>query len=210
MITKRIPRPETIKPVDVIGVDINERKVVLASHLLIKEFETPIEKALHFRILAENLKRKYSSTRYSAWIRRRGVLERVRSFYRKARNVIEDWAKKVSKNIAETAKSNGFVVEDLRNLINPLRRLPKTTKHLMMLGYRKLGYWMNWQARKRGIPVIVVDPRNTSSECPICNSKLVENRYRRLKCLKCGFEANRDLIGALNIKRKALVQMGDL
>jgi len=82
MITKKMPKPEPIKPVDVIGVDIDEKKIVLANHVLIEEFETPIERALHFRLLAENLKRKHSSTRYSAWIRRRGILKRVRSFYK--------------------------------------------------------------------------------------------------------------------------------
>jgi len=213
MITKKIPKPETIKPVDIIGVDVNEKKIVLANHVLVKEFETPIEKALHFRILAEKLQRKYSSTRYIAWLRRRGILDRVKSFYRKSRNIVEDWAKKISKDIAETAKSNKFAVaiEDLRNLIDSLRRLPKSHRtSLIMLGYRKLGYWISWQAAKRGVPIIVVDPRKTSSTCPICNSKLVENGYRRLKCLKCGFEADRDLIGALNIRRKALIKMGGL
>ena len=213
MITKRIPKPETIKPVDIIGVDVNEKKIVVANHVLIKEFETPIEKALHFRILAERLQRKYSSTRYQAWLRRRGVLNRVRSFYRKSRNIVEDWAKKMSKDIAETAKSNKFAVaiEDLRNLIDSLRRLPKSHRtSLIMLGYRKLGYWISWQAAKRGVPIIVVDPRKTSSTCPICNSKLVENGYRKLKCFRCGFEADRDFIGALNIRRKALIKMGGL
>jgi len=78
------------------------------------------------------------------------------------------------------------------------------------LGYRRLGYWINWQAMKRGISVITVDPRNTSTACPACESKLVEIGYRRLRCLKCDFEADRDLVGALNIRRRAikLIQMG--
>ncbi|MGB9725974.1 MAG: hypothetical protein ACPLZ8_04925 [Fervidicoccaceae archaeon] len=43
-----------------------------------------------------------------------------------------------------------------------------------------------------------------------CNSKLVESGYRKLKCLKCGFEADRDLIGALNNQGKAITQIEDL
>jgi len=99
----------------------------------------------------------------------------------------------------------------LRNLVEALRRLPKNHRtSLMMLGYKRISYWMNWQCQKRGVPVVVADPRNTSSTCPICNSKLVENGYRRLKCLKCGFEADRDFVGALNIRRKTikLIQRG--
>ncbi|MGC8675332.1 zinc ribbon domain-containing protein [Fervidicoccus sp.] len=49
-----------------------------------------------------------------------------------------------------------------------------------------------------------VDPRRTSSTCPVCGSKLRENGYRRLKCHRCGFEGNRDHIAILNIERRAL------
>ena len=53
-----------------------------------------------------------------------------------------------------------------------------------------------------------MDPRGTSSECPLCDSKLDENGYRRLKCPRCGFEANRDVVGKLNIRRRALKTLG--
>jgi len=44
----------------------------------------------------------------------------------------------------------------------------------------------------------------TSSECPQCDSKMEESGYRRLKCPRCGFEADRDVVGKLNIRKKAL------
>jgi Transposase and inactivated derivatives len=31
-----------------------------------------------------------------------------------------------------------------------------------------------------------------------------ESGYRRLKCPRCGFEADRDVVGKLNIRKKAL------
>jgi transposase len=57
---------------------------------------------------------------------------------------------------------------------------------------------------KRGSPLAIVDPRGTSSECPKCYSKLEENGYRRLRCPQCNFEADRDVIGKLNIRKRAL------
>jgi putative transposase len=39
---------------------------------------------------------------------------------------------------------------------------------------------------------------------PKCDSKLEENGYRRLRCPRCGFEADRDVIGKLNIRKRAL------
>ena len=37
----------------------------------------------------------------------------------------------------------------------------------------------------------------------MCSSKLIENSYRRMRCLKCRFEADRDIVAVLNIERKA-------
>jgi len=49
-----------------------------------------------------------------------------------------------------------------------------------------------------------VDPRGISRECPQCDSKMTENDYRRLRCPSCGFEVDRDVIGKLNIRKRAL------
>jgi len=57
---------------------------------------------------------------------------------------------------------------------------------------------------KHGVPHAIVNPNGTSSECPKCDSKLEENGYRRLRCPRCGFEADRDVIEKLNIRKKAL------
>jgi len=76
------------------------------------------------------------------------------------------------------------------------------------MGYAKLGRWIDWQAMKHGAPLAIVNPNGTSSECPQCNSKLEENGYRRLKCPRCKFEADRDVIGKLNIRKKALKMLG--
>jgi len=77
-----------------------------------------------------------------------------------------------------------------------------------MLSYRRLDYWIDWQAQKHGVKMIVVDSAWTSSECPIYGSKMVESDYRKMKCLSCGFEADRDVIAVLNIEKKALIEMG--
>ena len=63
---------------------------------------------------------------------------------------------------------------------------------------------IEFKAKIEGIPVIKVSPKGTSTKCPICQSKLRENGYRRLKCPSCGFEGDRDYIASLNLKMKAL------
>jgi transposase len=61
---------------------------------------------------------------------------------------------------------------------------------------------------KHGVLLAIVNPNGTSSECPQCDSKLEENGYRRLRCPRCSFEADRDIVGKLNIRRRALKILG--
>jgi IS605 OrfB family transposase len=161
------------------------------------------------KLLAENLQKKYSSTRYPAWRRRRGILNRIRSYHRKSRNILEDWAKKTSLEIAMLSKKLRYAVarEDLTGLINTLRRIESKDHRtkLTIMGYSRLGKWIDWQAEKHSVLLAIVSPNGTSSECLKCGSKgLEEAGYRRLRCPRCGFEGDRDVIGKPNIKKRAL------
>jgi len=112
--------------------------------------------------------------------------------------------------IAELAKRHQYAIarEDLTGLIEKLRELPRDHKvALLILSYRKLAFWIDWQCEKLGVPIIPVEPEHTSSICPNCSSGLRENGYRRLKCLKCGLEEDRDRIAVLNIEKRALEQL---
>jgi len=207
-ISKRIPKPKPYQPRDVIAIDVNEKKTVDGDHVINGERDTEIDEAHRWKKLAEDLQKRYSSTRYPAWRRRKAILNRIRSYHRKARNILENWARKTSLRIVELSKKLGHAVsrEDLTGLINSLRKI-KNKDHrtkLIIMGYSRLVKWIDWQAEKHGVPLAIVNPNGTSSECPKCDSKLEENGYRRLRCPRCSFEADRDVIGKLNIRKRAL------
>jgi IS605 OrfB family transposase len=111
------------------------------------------------------------------------------------------------------AKKLGYAVarEDLTGLINSLRKI-KNKDHrtkLIIMGYARLGKWIDWQAMKHGVPHAIVNPNGTSSECPKCDSKgLKEVDYRRLRCPQCNFEVDRDITGKLNIRKGVLKMLG--
>jgi len=211
-ISKRIPKPNKYVPIDVIGVDINEKKIVYGDEIINIEKDTAIDKAYKYIRLAEDLQRKYSSSRYLAWRRRRGILNRIRSYHEKAKNILNDWTRKISLEIIRLAKELRYAVsrEDLTNLIRSLRELPKDHKtKLIIMGYSRIEKWIDWQAEKNGVPHVKVDPNGTSSECPKCDYKgLEEVGYRRLRCPQCGFEADRDVIGKLNVRKRGLRKLG--
>ena len=209
-ISKRLPRPVKYSPKGILAVDVNEKHIVVGNSRFEYRFETVVERALHYKKLAEKLQKKYSSPRYNAWLRRRGIRARIRYFHRRARNIIEDWVKKLSYKIILLARQYQYAVarEDLTGLIENLRKFPREHRAgLIILSYRKISEWIDWQSEKHGVPVIVIEPRGTSTRCPKCNTKMKENGYRIFKCKACGFEADRDTVAVLNIEKKALFGM---
>jgi IS605 OrfB family transposase len=78
---------------------------------------------------------------------------------------------------------------------------------------RELGKWafadlgakIAYKAAGAGIPVFFVDPRNTSRTCPTCGFCDQANRVSQahFHCLKCGRDANAELVGALNVAARA-------
>jgi len=168
-ISKKIPKPKKYTPVDVIGVDVNEHKIVYGDEIINIVRNTAIDRAYRYTRLAEKLQRRYSSPRYLAWRRRRGILNRIRSYHEKARNILNDWTRKISLEIVRLAKELRYAIsrEDLNNLIKSLRKLPKDHKRkLIIMGYSRIEKWIDWQAEKHGVPLAIVNPNGTSSEFP--------------------------------------------
>jgi putative transposase len=60
---------------------------------------------------------------------------------------------------------------------------------------------IGYKAKLNGLNVVHVDPRHTSSLCPICGAKLSPNGYRQRRC-KCGFEGDRDTIAVKNLLKR--------
>jgi IS605 OrfB family transposase len=210
-VSKHIPKPQKYVPRGVLAVDVNEKHIVIGNSKFEYRFKTPIEQALHYKRLAENLQKKYSSPKYSAWLRRRDIKRRVSYYHSKARRIIEDWVKKTSHRIVVLAKQRQYAVarEDLTGLIESLKKLPREHRvSLLILSYRKISEWIDWQCEKHVVPSIAVDPMDTSTRCPRCSTRMRENGYRVLKCPRCGFESDRDTVAVLNIEKKALSKMG--
>jgi len=211
-IAVEIPRPTPVEPRGMVAVDINERYVYYGNAQWIRKVETPVEKVVRLRELAERLAKKRSTTHHPPWRKGKELRARIWHYYKKARNIVEDWAKRTAKRIVEEARERqcAVAVEDLTGLIEAIRELPKEHRvRLMALAYRRLLKWIKWQATKRGVVVVEVDPRGTSTTCPKCGGKMEEVGHRRMKCAVCGFEAGRDVVAILNIEKRARDKLGN-
>src|SRR5271169_79783 len=138
---------------------------------------------------------------------------RITQLHTRIANVRMDFVHKVSNDIS---KSHAVViVEDLQ-----VRSISKsaTKKAAQKSGlnrsildaspfelHRQLEYKTQW----RGGLLVAVPPQNTSRKCPECQHLSAENRKSQAKfvCLSCGFSANADWVGAVNIKEAGLASL---
>jgi len=113
----------------------------------------------------------------------------------------------ISKRLVEKAKALGFgiAMEALKGIRT---RIEDTVGRRFR---RRLGNWsffqlrtfVEYKARMAGVPVVFVDPRNTSRTCSKCGHCDKANRKSQAEfaCLHCGYSTNADLNAALNIQR---------
>jgi Putative transposase DNA-binding domain len=72
------------------------------------------------------------------------------------------------------------------------------------VGIRRTTLLSRIQSKERWVPVAIVDPRNTSRECPECHTIDKRNRPSRnaFRCIQCGLEAMADHIASRNIAHR--------
>ena len=195
-----------------LAVDVNERMVVAGDGSTTVRVPTRIEDAMRLVGHAERLQARYSGPRRRAWLRIRRVRERIRRLHRRARSILEDWARQTAAALVGYAQSRGLdtiVLEELRGLRDRLRELPRGHRRvLLLLGYRRLQYWIAWMAAKHGLAVVFLPPRGTSTTCPRCGARLHRQRGRLMKCPSCGLTIDRDEAAVMNLLRLHVSRMG--
>jgi len=193
------PIEEKVEPKSSVAIDINMCEIVVGkddTHYV--RIPTRLEEVHHWKSLAENLQKKYPKR----WRENKRILHRFRSFHLKAKRIMEDFARKVGKWVVEIAEGFGANVIKLENLKNLIKKVDKLLKEfhdkLYLMQYRRLQYWIEWQAKKHGILVRYVNPSYSSVSCPKCGRKMKEVSHRWFKC-SCGYENDRDVIAVVNL-----------
>ncbi|MEM0469852.1 MAG: zinc ribbon domain-containing protein [Desulfurococcaceae archaeon] len=112
-----------------------------------------------------------------------------------------DHAHKLGDRVAEIASRYGAVVvlEDLNHLRDRVNGGSSLSKKLSLWFYRKMQFTIEYEALERGLETRYVNPMRTSSACPSWGSRLKDNDGRVLRCGRCGFRGDRDVIACINL-----------
>jgi transposase len=72
--------------------------------------------------------------------------------------------------------------------------------------YRRIQYWIDWQAKKHDLLIKYVSTFYSSIKCPKCNNIMKEISYRWYKC-NCGYENDRDIIAIMNLNGRGSLSL---
>jgi putative transposase len=194
--------PKPYAPDSVISLDTNERSLDglfvegdVAKAIKAEFPEVAIIQQRHHDRRRSLQKKKAHDRRTSRNLcRREGTREHHRIDYR-----LHEVANSVLK-FAEERKS-AIVLEDLKGFRS--KRSKELNRRLSMWPRRKLHQIIEYKAHWKGIPVVKVDPRNSSRTCPICGRIQYSRMGTEFKC-ECGWHLDRHINASINLLQTAI------
>jgi len=195
---------EEYKPRGYIPVDVNENNVTILVGIAYL-FETNTEKlVLGYYYRRKKVQEKYDKL-YGVKLRVKKVLRKLKE--RKKKNDIR-W--KLANMVVRVAyeKRYAIVLEKLGKMPanNMIKRIKdKQLRHrIFQASFSGIQRAIEEKAREYGVPVIYVDPKNTSRLCPIHNAPIIYSNGSRIgRCSKGGEIWHRDVVACWNILLKA-------
>ena len=195
------PEQSEYDPRGTLGVDFGIENLATDSDGEVFSGSRVEETRQRYSILRASLQRaKRASMHRSAQRKLKDVSGRERRFKKDTNHVI-------SKRLVSKAKgtTRQIALEDLKGI-----RSRATVGHAQRDRYSKwafgeLRFFLEYKAKREGVPLVLANPKNTSRECPECHFADKKNRPTRdtFRCIRCGLEAMADYIAARNIASRA-------
>jgi putative transposase len=126
---------------------------------------------------------------------------------RKEARFAKDVNHQISKQIVLRAKDTdrGIALEELGGIRERVTVKKAQRRQHNSWTFSDLRLKIEYKAKLHGVPVVLVDPRNTSRTCTACGCVDKDNRKSQsiFLCVSCGYFANADTNAAVNISRRA-------
>jgi len=200
---------EEYVPRGYLPVDVNENNVTMLVDGVAYLFETNTEKlVLGYHYRRKRIQEKYDRLYGVKSRAKRKVLEKLKERKKKS-----DIRLKIANIIVRTAykKRYAIVLEKLgrRPANNMIKRIrDKQLRHrIFQASFKGIQKAIEREAKEYGVPVVYVNPRNTSKLCPVHNAPINYNGSRMGKCSKGGEIWHRDVVACWNLLFRA--RLGD-
>jgi IS605 OrfB family transposase len=198
LVTVDVPDGTPIPATDFLGVDLGLAKIA-----------TDSDGNAHCGAAVEAARRKHNLQRKRLGKRNtKGAKKKLKRVAGKEARFRRHENHCISKAIVATARdtARGIAVEDLGGI---RERLPvwgrDARNRLSGWSFARLVGFLSYKAALAGVPLVTVDPRNTSRTCSACGHCCRDNRKSQagFLCVSCGMGMNADRNAALNLRALA-------
>lgn len=185
----------------VLGVDLGLRNIAADS-----------DGNTHSSSMVNSVRHRHRRLRKKLQRRRtKSKRRRLQKLSGKERRFVTNTNHIISKRIVELAErtKRAVALEELKGLRSRVRARRQQRTQLHNWSFGQLRSFIEYKATLKGVPVVYVDPRNTSRECPDCGHISSSNRPSQavFKCIQCGSAGHADSIAARNITSRAVVML---
>ena len=195
-----VEEPTPLDVEDVLGVDLGIVNLAADSDGEIFSGKAVEENRRKYEHRRRSLQRKNTKSAKRKLKRLSGKQARFQS------NVNHIISKRLVKKAQDTRR--GIALENLKGIREAAVRRKQRSRHANWSFYQLRSY-IEYKARRAGVPVVLIDPRNTSRTCPVCGCVDKANRRTQVlfSCVSCGFSAPADTAAARNIRARAVVNL---
>ncbi|MBI4551156.1 MAG: IS200/IS605 family element transposase accessory protein TnpB [Candidatus Latescibacteria bacterium] len=196
--TVELPEPPPTDVADYLGVDLG-----------IVNLATDSDGTAHSGKTVHGLRRRHHRLRQRLQSKQTKSAKRLlKQRRRKETRFQRDVNHCLSKTLVTTAQrtGRGLALEDLTGIRTRIRAQKPQRRVQSSWAFTQLRQFIEYKAKLAGVPLVLVDPRNTSRTCPVCGHCEKANRKTQVlfSCVRCFFSGNADTIAAEMIRRAAV------
>ena len=194
------PDKSEYDPIGVLGIDLGIENIAVDSDRQIFESKK-----------VENTRQRYSRLRSTLQhVATKSAKRKLKKLSGKERRFKKDINHVISKAIISKAKgtARAIGIENLKHIRSRVTvRRSQRDRHSKW-AFGELRNFVTYKAKREGVPLKVVNSKNTSRECPEC--QYIDKRNRKtqnqFECLQCGYKEMADYVAAVNIAARAAVK----
>jgi len=195
LVTVDVPDGSPVPATDFIGVDLG-----------IVNIATDSDGNTHTGEQVENVRQKHQRNRCRLQKKgTRGAKKRLKNLAGREARFRRHENHRISKQLVATAKGTGrgIALEELTGIRQRTEQRLRKRQRARHAGWSffQLRSFVEYKSRLAGVPVILVDPRNTSRTCSQCGHCEKGNRKSQseFRCLHCEYSTNADYNAAVNL-----------
>ena len=196
------------RPKSYITVDVNENAEAVLIDGVVYLFETNLSKVtLGYYYRRKRIQEKYDRVYGPGSRPARRVFRRLSNNEKALKREIR--RKLAALIVREAARRQAAIVlerlgrEPANHMIERIMD-PQLRHRVFQAAFKGMQRAIEEKAREYGVPVIYVDPRNTSRVCPIHGAEIIYGRDRHGTCSKGGETWHRDVVACYNLLLRAL------